>query len=38
MRFQVRGSEFKGYHHWILLTILIEIWHTRHTSLSETDL
>jgi hypothetical protein len=32
------GQGFKGYNPLILLPILIKIWHTRHTSLSETDL
>ena len=29
-RFQVQGSGFKGYNRWILLPILIKIWHTLH--------
>jgi len=32
------GPGFKGYNRWILFTILIKIWHNRHTPLSETDL
>ena len=32
------GQGFKGYNRWLLLTILIKIWHTRHTPLGETDL
>jgi hypothetical protein len=32
------GQGFKGYNRLTLLAILIEIWHTRHTPLSETDL
>jgi hypothetical protein len=32
------GQWFKGYNRWILLPILIKIWHTRYNPMSDTDL
>jgi hypothetical protein len=32
------GQGFKGYNRWILLSILIKIWNTRHTPLNKRDL